>query len=916
MSIRRFFRRARWDEERRLEIESHLAIEIDENIARGMSLEDARFAARRKFGNVTLAREHIFRMNTIAVLETLWRDLRHAVRLLRMNPGFAAVAVLSLALGIGANTAIFSLVNEFLLRVLPVRNPEELVLFRAVDGVNGRMSRAGENNGSVDRATGRSSTTSFSLLIFERFRAHHGVLSDTFAFAPFSAQPHVLVDGQPEITVSAQLVSGNYHAGLGVAARAGRTFTPEDDVPSALPSAVLSYRYWDARFGRDPGVLGKTIVINRVPTVIIGVTPPGFSGAGQVGESPDISLPLAHHLRFQPDRALRAEPWYWWVRIMGRLAPGATAEQARASLEPIFQETARGGWLAGRSRDVTPRAIPQVSTLAADPGAQGEDNTRRQYARSLYMLMALVSLVLIAACANVANLLLARGAARRREVALRLALGAGRARIVGQLLAESLLLAFAGAALGTALAWWSRGLLLALRPFGNTSIVFDLPLDWRVLTFTIAVAVTTSLLFGLAPAMHATRIDLNAEFQGGSRLPGRGGRSRLSLGLMVVQIALSLVLLVTTGLFIRTLSRLQAVEAGFNRRNLVLFTVDASSAGYSREQFAGLHSRLQTRLEKVPGVSAAVFSRVALLSRVRQNNTITVAGLSPPPDAAAGVNMNGVSANFFTAMELPIVLGRGFTDQDDAAAPPVAVVNQMLVKKYFGQANPIGRRLVYTLGPAGSFAADIVGVAGDAKYTDLRNPVPPTLYLPAPQQPGGGASFALRIAASDPAVIFPSIRAAVRDIDPTLPVLDLRTQDEQIDRLHAQERLFARLSGFFGGLALSLACVGLYGLMSYAVVRRTAEIGLRLALGARPSQVVSMMLRESLALVGLGLLAGVAAAFGLSRLVAAMLFDLSPVDPPTYLAAATMLGAVAMGASGLPALRAARLEPTEALREE
>jgi len=431
-------------------------------------------------------------------------DLTLALRQLRKSPGFTAVAVISLALGIGANTAIFTLLNDFLLRSLPVRNPEELVLFRVTEGVRGRMSRAGENNGGIDPATGRGSSTSFSLLIFERFRSRHPALSEIFAFAPFS-QVNVLVDGMPDLAPSAQLVSGNYHAGLGVPAVLGRTLTPEDDQPSAAPVAVISFRYWANRFGRDPAVLGKTIQINRVSTTIVGVTPQGFAGAMQAGESPDVSVPLAHHLRFQPDRSARAQPWYWWIRIMGRLAPGATAAQARASLEPTFQETAREGWLAGRSLDRAPREMPDDSTLAAEPGGQGENDTRRQYARSLRMLMGLVSLVLVAACANVANLLLARGAGRRHEIALRLALGASRARIVRQLLAESLVLACAGAAFGTLFAWWGRDLLLALRPFGNRAVVLDLPLDARVLGFTIASAVATARI----PRCHRRRIAIS-----------------------------------------------------------------------------------------------------------------------------------------------------------------------------------------------------------------------------------------------------------------------------------------------------------------------------------------------------------------------------------------------------------------------
>ena len=617
-------------------------------------------------------------------------DFTLALRQLRKSPGFTAVAVMSLALGIGANTAIFSLVNEFLLRSLPVRNPEELVLFRLTEGVRGRLSRAGENNGSIDPATGRNSSTSFSLLIFERFRARHPALSEIFAFAPFS-QVNVLVDGQPELSVSAQLVSGNYHAGLGVPAILGRTLTPDDDQASATPVAVISYRYWQNRFDRDPAVVGKALQVNRVSTTIVGVTPQGFAGAMQAGESVDISVPLAHYLRYQPDRAQRANPWYWWIRIMGRLAPGATQPRPRPrSSRSSRKRRAKAGWQAARSAICpTTRRSPRI------PALRVRTTRGASFASSLRMLMGLVSLVLAAACANVANLLLARGAARRREIALRLALGASRLRIVRQLLVESLLLSLAGASLGIAIAWWSRDLLVALQPFGSASVVLDLPLDARVLGFTIASAVATALLFGLAPALRGTRVDLTAEFQGGTRALVTGGRSRLSQALMVVQIALSLVLLVSTGLFVRTLDNLREVDAGFNRRDLVLFRIDATSAGYTAAQSAVLQTRILERVALLPGVRAATFSSVPLLSRVRQNKRISVPGHAPPPDAAAPVNTNGVAANFFTAMELPLVLGRGFTDRDDRTRPRVAVVNQAFARKYFGDESPVGRTIVF-----------------------------------------------------------------------------------------------------------------------------------------------------------------------------------------------------------------------------
>jgi predicted permease len=840
-------------------------------------------------------------------------DLRTAIRQLVKSPVFSIVALLSLAIGIGANTAIFSLVNDFLLRSLPVRNPDELVLFRNINGPGGRMSRAGENNGSIDPVTGREASTSFSLLAFERMRTQRFALADLFAFAPFS-QVNILVDGQPEITGTAQMVSGGYHNGLGVSAALGRTLTEEDDQASAPPVAVISYRYWERRFGHNPDVLGTIIGINRVPTPIVGVTAKGFDGAMQAGESPDVSVPLAHYLRYQPDRSGRAQPSYWWIRVMGRLAPGATAAQAAASLEPLFQEAAREGWLAGRTPGSPPdERPPSLPTLAADPGARGENDVRRQFAGSLRMLMGLVSLLLAAACANVANLLLARGTARRREIAVRLALGASRRRIVRQLLAESLVLASAGAALGVVLAWWSRDLLLALRPFGNTTVVLDLPLDARVLAFTVAAAIGTALLFGLSPALRATCVDLNSAFQSGGRTLGSGGRSRLSRGLMVVQIALSLVLLVATGLFVRTLSNLQRVDAGFNRQSLILFRIDATSAGYSRDQFTALQARLQERLTTLPNVRAATFTSTALLSRVRQNKRIGVPGHTLSSGTLPIVNTNGLALNFFRAMELPLVLGREFTEQDNNSSPKVAIVNQAFVRTSFEGENPIGKYIVV---PGYGERVEVVGVAGDAKYTELRSATPPTVYFPSLQQVDGNANFAVRVAGPNAGAFFSAIRSAVREIDPALPVLNLRTQDEQIERLNGQELLFARLSGFFGGLALLLACVGLYGLMSHAVLRRTGEIGLRMALGAVPGNVLRMILRESLMLVCLGMVTGAAAAYGAGRLVASMLFNLSPADPLTYGVVAIVLTAVALLASVVPALRASRIDPVSALKIE
>jgi predicted permease len=844
-------------------------------------------------------------------------NVRLAVRGLLKTPGFTAVVVLTLGLGIGANTAIFSLVNEVLLRELPVKDPHELVLFRNVEGRDGRLSRAGENNGSIDAATGRNSSTSFSLLTFDQFRSSGRALSHVFAFAPFNRMT-LLIDGQPETSDMGQLVSGDYFVGLGVSAIAGRTLTDADDQPSAPPVGVISYRFWERRFSRDLSVIGKTIQVNRVPVTLIGITPPGFAGAMQIGESVDISLPLAQHARFQPDRSKnRSEPWYWWIRVMGRLAAGVTAAQARESLEPIFQHTAREGWLAGSGRaDGTESRMPEASTLAADPGAQGENDRRRLYAESLRILMALVGILLLVACANVANLLLARGSGRRREIALRLAIGASRARIVRQLLGESILLAVTGAAFGTLCAYWSRGLLLGLRQFNGAPADLELPLDGQVLAFTIAVTAGTALLFGLAPALRATRVDLTAESQSGGRLLGTRGGSRLGQMLMVVQIALSLVLLIGAGLFVQTLRNLEQVAAGFNTQHLALFRIEATPAGYPREAFTMLQSRLQERLEQIPGVRAATFSRVPLLAGTRANRRTIIPGYTPPAGASMNINVNGIAPNFFTAMEVPLLLGRGFTARDDEVAAKVGIVTHAFARRYFGDGNPVGRRITFGANPnAPATEIEIVGVVRDVKYTTLRETEPATIYLPASQMLDGVANYYVRTA-GDLAAIGPAIRAAVGEIDPTLPVIDLRTQEQQIERRNSQERLFARLAGFFGVAALSLACVGLYGLMSHLVLQRTREIGLRLAVGARPAQVLGMVLRESLALVAVGLVLGLGVAYGVRQFVDAMLYGLTAADPLTYAVVAGVLIAVTLLASLRPARRAARVDPMTALRAE
>lgn len=847
---------------------------------------------------------------------SMFQDLRYAARMLRKSKGFTAVAVLSLALGIGANTALFSLIDAVLLKMLPVRKPSELVLFNWLSGPRG-MSRSIDGTINDDPATGMRTSTSFSYLTFERMRDHNDTLAGVFAFAPIE-QLNVNVDGSAEVA-GGQLVTGGYYETLGVQAMLGNTFSTSADNAAAEPVVVITHRYWERRFERDPEAVGKKITVNRVPFTIIGVTPPEFLGTMQVGESPDLTIPMSLEPQLRPRSESLRQPWFWWVRIMGRLTPGASAEQAQANLDGVFRQSAEEGWQAAlakfpaqaQSQGSQPRDVP---SLQAAPGGQGLNELRTAYSQPLTILLIVVGAVLLIACANVANLQLSRAAGRQKEIAVRLALGASRWQLVRQLLTESVLLALLGGAVGTIFAYWGKDALLSLRPWGGDELALDLKLDLRVLGFTIAVSLITGILFGLAPALRTTRVDLTSALKESAQSVTGGRRSRLTKTLIVVQVAVSLVLLIGAGLFVGTLRNLHRVEAGFNREKLLLFRVDPRLSGYSGPQIPSVYQRITERIEAVPGVRSAAMSRHPLLSGSRRTSNILVQGAAEVTTEV--VYFNPVSAGFLETMEIPILFGRSLTTGDDQRAPKVAVINQTMAREFFGEDNPIGRR--FSFGEPGETDKDkieVVGVARDAKYSRLRGQTPPTAYTPYLQETPGQMNFEVRTV-GEPAMMAAAIRDAVRDVDSNLPMFAVKTQIEQSDELVREERLFASLSSFFGLLALLLACIGLYGVMSYGVARRTNEIGIRMALGATTTGVTRMVMRETAVVVLIGIAVGLGASLATTGLISSMLFGLRPTDPITIAAAVLLMSGVAAVAGYLPARTAARVDPMIALRYE
>ena len=957
----------------------------------------------------------------------LLQDVRYGLRMLAKSRAFTSIAILTLALGIGANTAIFSLIDAVMLRSLPVDKPSEIVLLRwnarNSPRIRGYMS-SGDCPSEMQFGAANPSGCSFSEPMFREIEK-----SSQFAgVAAFSnSGPLSLTGGDgPATTVSGQVVSGGFFRTLGLKAAAGRVFEPADDSPTAPPVAVLNYGYWQSAFGGSRSAIGRTIQLNSVPFTIIGAVEQQFTGVSP-GSDYDVWLPLSagariNDYRMWDNRAYNVS--YWWLTVLGRMKPGSSVASVQTAISgvfanemlhgsvPLFEEGGRvlgpggrapaaaargnqmmvmGGGLppapgpgaagagpaprmmqgpppSGARESVVlngpppmesggkPKKIPappssgpqnaqapienpaETATLSKPGDAPtltlvnaqtGLTGSRARFANPLYVLMFAVAIILLIACSNVAGLMLARAAARQREMALRLALGAGRARIVRQLLTESLMLAAIGGTLGVAFAsWGSHAIVSFVSSNQPRPLAFATGIDLRVLGFTIAISLLTGILFGLAPAFRGARVDLTPALKEGfgvSASLGHGGRKWFSIGnaLVVVQVALSIVVLVGAGLMVRTLQNLRNIDVGFDSRNLVIFGINPSLAGYKDADIDSFYRDLQGRLAATPGARSVSYSMVPLLSGALMRTLFHWPGT--PEDRPSESDILQVGPDFFSTMQISFLAGRVFNTSDygivarhnnaASSVPTPVIVDQAFVAKFLGKENPLGKRFGQSAGseeePA-SAGYEIIGVVRDTKYNDLRRELSPTMYVP---QSGMGASFEVRTAA-DPQALVPVIRHVVAEMNPNLPLRDLTTESHQIDRLLFQERLIARLSTFFGLLALALACIGLYGLLSYEVTRRTREIGIRIALGAQIDDVLGLVVKQGLALALIGAVAGIGVAIGVTRYIASMLYDVHANDPVTIGIVAVLLALVALAACFIPARRATRVDPIIALRYE
>jgi predicted permease len=866
--LRALLRKSGMESELDEELRLHIEQQTEQNIRLGMNPEDARHAALKAFGGLEQAKDRSRDARGVRWLEEIWQDLRYGMRMLVKVPGFTFVAVLTLALGIGANTAIFSLLDALLLKPLPVKQPEQLVI---VGGFS----------------------FSYPDPVYRELSEKNSVFAGMFTFHSIEM---TMSDGSQAERVLGELVSGEFFTVLGVGPHLGRVFNDADNqTPGAHLVTVISYDFWRRRFGADPNIVGKKISINNYPFTIIGVAAQGFNDV-EVGVASDLRVPMM--MKSQMLDHIDGTP------VMARLKPGVSVEQAQAATDTIVQNITRtSGANSPRDRAFNSRRIQLRSAKT------GVSNLRGQFSQPLIILMSLVGVVLLIACLNVANLLLARAAARQKEIAVRMAVGAGRFRLVRQLLTEGLLLSALGGALGLVVAHWGTDALLRFLPQNAT---LEIKPDSRMLGFTLVVTVLTGLLFGLAPALQATRLDLIPALKNDA-VGVAGGRRRWELRrlLVVLQVALSLVLLVSGGLFVRSLRNLKAIDHGYKADQIVTMQLAPDRNGYKLDQQQNFYTQLSERVTALPGVKSITYLSFLPFSGMDSENEIEVPGYHAPPTEKPTAQFNGITPQFFATFGLPLLQGRDFNAQDSVGSPKVIIVSDSFARYFYGGENPLGKRI--SMGPVKDL--EIVGVVGDAKLWNLKETMSRTVYYAQEQRHMGRQRLCVR-AMGDASALVAAIRHEVRSLDPNLPVFNVKTFADQINESINRERLVALLSSFFGFFALLLAGLGLYGVMAYSVVRRTREIGIRMALGARAGNVLWLVLRETLLLALIGIAVGLPAALAVARLTKGLMFGLAANDPLTIALSMLLMIGIAALAGYLPAKRAGRVDPMIALRTE
>jgi macrolide transport system ATP-binding/permease protein len=896
-----FLHRARYEREMEEEIRFHLALKATE--------QGNAEASHRHFGNITLIKEDSRRMWTGTFWEQLAQDIRYGIRAMTGNKLFSVMAILSLALAVGANTAIYSFMDAIMIKAMPVQHPQDLVIlnWRASGG---KVEVVHHSHGAgYDEPGGGQTSPIYPYPAYEFLRDNNHVLASLFAYANAN-RLNLVIDGQAELG-NGEYVSGGYFSGLGLVPAAGRLIGPDDDRDGAAPVAAITYGFWQRRFGASPDVAGKRIVVNGKPFTIAGVAAPEFFGV-RSGTDVEVFIPV-HQMAVVDNRGPRVAAWFrdshgYWLETMGRLRPGITAAQAQAELSGKFH-----GWVSDTATNEKERA--NLPALWLQDGGSGVDSLRRRYSQPLYILMSMVGLILMIACANIANLLLSRAEARRREMAVRLSLGAGRLRVIRQLLTESTLLSLTGGILGIFFAWLGIQSLTWMLANGKQNFSLHAALDLRVLGFTLLVSLLTGLAFGLAPALQATRVDVAPalkETRAGAR---RTKIFALSHVLVVSQIAVSLLLVAAAGLFVRTLNNLHSVNLGFNQENVLLFSLNGAQAGLNQPALKNLYSELQRRFRLTPNVRQATLASLPLVGGSNDGTDIKVPDYQSDGRQGSNTSVMQIAPGFFETMQIPILMGRPIDERDRDGAQVTAVVNEVFAKRYFPDQSPIGRHFAFDT----DTDVEIVGIARTARYSSLKREIPPVTYLSYLQTvknwPIKEVVFELRTT-GDPLASANTVRQVVHEVSPQVPVADLTTQALKIDSTISNEKTFAELCTCFGALALVMACVGLYGTMAYAVSRRTSEIGIRIALGAERRRIIWMVLRQVLILGAVGVIVGMTAVWETTKFLKSYLFGLQPNDPITLAVAVSILVACAIIAGYAPAWRASRIDPMVALRHE